>query len=593
MKFKKKGTFLFSDSFRTYKWLLSFLTPYKLELFILILCGLLISVTNLLVPKVIQYSIDNLLTEEDISKFYLLLMTLIILILLVILIAIPKKNISQRKLQEYCSRDLQLHVVRHLRRLDIQYYEKNSSGKILSLLSTEVRNVQQLYNWLLPLFIQELIFSVLSFIILLTISIELTLITVPTLLIYYLFGPHIEKKASLSGKNMSDTRIKLNQKINESIDSITEMKVNGSPNWSMEVILSEQQKFNKSMVLTYFYAFLRGSIRRVSYYAGGIVLILTGFYLIKNNSISLGAFVAFFLYYFNAMHKITSVITFITEQKVLMYQAKNLFEFCHEKTRFKEDDQAIENGLKSFNKIEFKNVNFSYISDQPVLCDFNLSIKKGDRIAIVGKSGIGKTTIFKLLLRAYDPDSGLINIDGKPINEFSVSSLREFIGYVPQETYLFGSSVFENIRFGNSSITEEQIIEASKKVEAHEFISKLPYGYNTLIGERGIKLSGGQKQRISLARMLVKEPKIMLMDEATASLDSTTETDIYSSLENLWIGKTVITIAHRISSIKKFDKIIVLDEGKIVECGNFDELVRKQGTFTKIIKQQQNHYSEV
>lgn len=457
------------------------------------------------------------------------------------------------------------------------------------MLSTEVKNVQQLYNKLLPLFIQDLLFAIVSLFLMINTSAKLTLITVPVFLVYYLFGPYIEKKASISGKEMSNNHIQLGHKRHESISSITEMNINGSVNWNIKNFLQHQDLFNKSMVTTYFYAFFRGTIRRLSYYLGGIILTIVGYLFIKNNVISLGAFIAFFLYYFNAMHKLTSVITFITEQKVLMYQAQNLYNFSKEKPKFKEEEFSVGKKINSISQIVFKNVSFSYENGKKVLDNLDLTINKGDKVVIVGNSGSGKTTIFKLLMRFYSLASGSINLDGKPINEISLSNLRDYFGYVTQETYLFGSSILENIKFANPNATIEQIVEAAKMAQAHEFINKLPYGYNTLVGERGIKLSGGQKQRISLARIFLKNPDIILLDEATASLDSNNEKYIYSTLEQISNEKTLIAIAHRISSIKKFEKIVVLDKGRIVEYGSFDELINKNGIFTKIINQQKHN----
>ncbi|MGY1422610.1 ABC transporter ATP-binding protein [Bacillus cereus] len=589
MKIKIKERILLSDLFQTYRWLISFISPYKNKLLIIIILGFIISFSNLVVPKIIQYFIDNSIGKDTISKFYTILLLIIFGVLIFNLIAIPLRNIKQRELQEYCARDLQLHILEHLRKLDIEYSEKNSSGKILSLLSTEVKNVQQLYNKLLPLFIQDLLFAIVSLFLMINTSAKLTLITVPVFLVYYLFGPYIEKKASISGKEMSNNHIQLGHKRHESISSITEMNINGSVNWNMKNFLRYQDLFNKSMVTTYFYAFFRGTIRRLSYYLGGIILTIVGYLFIKNNVISLGAFIAFFLYYFNAMHKLTSVITFITEQKVLMYQAQNLYNFSKEKPKFKEEEFSVGKKINSISQIEFKNVSFSYENGKKVLDNLDLTINKGDKVVIVGNSGSGKTTIFKLLMRFYSLASGSINLDGKPINEISLSNLRDYFGYVTQETYLFGSSILENIKFANPNATIEQIVEAAKMAQAHEFINKLPYGYNTLVGERGIKLSGGQKQRISLARIFLKNPDIILLDEATASLDSNNEKYIYSTLEQISNEKTLIAIAHRISSIKKFEKIVVLDKGRIVEYGSFDELIKKNGIFTKIINQQKHN----
>lgn len=585
MKNNKNRSSFESDVFKIYSWLISYIKPYKSNFIILIFCSLLISISSLLIPKAIQFLIDSSLVNENLMEFYVILFGCMLIILTINFVIIPIQNTKQRKLQEYCSRDLQLHILQHLRNLDIYYYETNSSGRLLSILSTEVKNVQKLYSSLLPMFIKELLFAIISLGFMLITSVKLTLIIIPFLLLYYLFGPYFEKKASISGKSMSNARIALNKKAYESISAITELKVNHVQEWDLNNFLNKHNDFNKSLISMYFFSFLRGTIRRISYYLGGIALIIVGYFSIRNDDISLGVFVAFFLYYFNAMHRITAVITSMTEQKILIYQAKNLYEFLAEKPKIKNLVMSS-NEPENIITIEFKNINFGYNSSQPILNNFNLKIKKGERVVIVGKSGIGKTTIFKLLLRAYDSDSGNIYINSKHISQFSLSSIRNSIGYVPQETYLFGSSVFDNIKFANPEASDEQVIEAAKLANAHEFISKLSMGYKTLLGERGIKLSGGQKQRIALARMFVKKSDLILLDEATSSLDNKNEEEIYSKLNNLATETTVIAIAHRISSIKHFNRIVVIDNGEVVESGTYEELISNQGFFTKLINRE-------
>jgi len=585
MKNNKNKSAFESDVFKIYGWLISYIKPYKFNFIILIFCSLLISISSLLIPKAIQFLIDSSLVNENLMEFYVILFGCMLIILLINFVIIPIQNTKQRKLQEYCSRDLQLHILQHLRNLDIYYYETNSSGKLLSILSTEVKNVQKLYSSLLPMFIQELLFAIISIGFMLITSVKLTLIIIPFLLLYYLFGPYFEKKASISGKSMSNARIALNKKAYESISAITELKVNNVQEWDLNNFLNKHNDFNKSLISMYFFSFLRGTIRRISYYLGGIALIIVGYISIRNNDISLGVFVAFFLYYFNAMHRITAVITSMTEQKILIYQAENLYKFLAEKPKVK-NLVVSSNELEDITTIEFKNIKFGYNSSQPILNNFNLKITKGERVVIVGKSGIGKTTIFKLLLRAYDSESGCIYINRKDGSQFSLSSIRNSIGYVPQETYLFGSSVFDNIKFANPEASDEQVIEAAKLANAHEFISKLSMGYKTLLGERGIKLSGGQKQRIALARMFVKKSNLILLDEATSSLDNKNEEEIYSKLNNLSTETTVIAIAHRISSIKHFNRIVVIDNGEVVESGTYEELISNQGFFTKLINRE-------
>ncbi len=211
-------------------------------------------------------------------------------------------------------------------------------------------------------------------------------------------------------------------------------------------------------------------------------------------------------------------------------------------------------------EIHFEEVSFGYSEERHILQHFNLRIRAGERVALVGMSGNGKSTALKLVGRFYDPLAGTVSLDNVPLTNLTLGQLRESIGYVFQETYLFGTTVKENIRFGNPDATEEQIVEAAMAASAHDFIALLPEGYDTFIGERGIKLSGGQRQRISIARMLLKNPKIVLLDEATSALDNISEKEVQQALDHLLIGRTTITVAHRLSTVQDYDRIILISK---------------------------------
>jgi ATP-binding cassette subfamily B protein/subfamily B ATP-binding cassette protein MsbA len=227
-------------------------------------------------------------------------------------------------------------------------------------------------------------------------------------------------------------------------------------------------------------------------------------------------------------------------------------------------------------------VRFGYSPERPTISDFHLDIAPGERIALVGSSGNGKSTIVKLLGRFYDPTEGDIALDGASIRSMSLGRLRDAVGFVFQETYLFGSSVRENIRFGNPDASDEEIEQAARAAFAHEFITELPQGYDTPLGERGVKLSGGQKQRIAIARMLVKNPAIIVLDEATSALDNVSEKEVLQALSKLSTGRTTIAIAHRLSTIRDYDRIAVLEDGMIREIGNYETLMGSRGLFYRL-----------
>ena len=254
--------------------------------------------------------------------------------------------------------------------------------------------------------------------------------------------------------------------------------------------------------------------------------------------------------------------------------------------QLKEEENEIINGSKQYSslgkKIAIRNLSFSYVDTFPVLNNINLDIKAGETTAIVGSTGSGKSTLIKLLLRLYEKDSGNINFDNNEIEELDISSLRKNIGLVSQDTFLFEGTVFENIAYGNLDASNEEIWEAARLAEAEEFISNLPNKENTVVGERGQKLSGGQRQRISIARAIIKNPEILILDEATSSVDNKTEAEIQRSLDTLRVGRTVVAIAHRLSTIKGANIIYVLENGSIKEYGSHKELLDRNGTYKKL-----------
>jgi len=233
-------------------------------------------------------------------------------------------------------------------------------------------------------------------------------------------------------------------------------------------------------------------------------------------------------------------------------------------------------------KIEFKNVNFSYQSDREILHDINFTVLPGEKLAIVGPSGSGKSTLVRLLFRFYDVNSGSILIDNQDIRDVTQESIRSVIGIVPQDTVLFNDTIFYNIQYAKTDATNEEIINAAKMANIHDFISNLPKGYATVVGERGLKLSGGEKQRIAIARVILKNPRILVFDEATSSLDSMSEKTILKSLASVAESHTTLVIAHRLSTIVDANRILVMKEGVIIEAGNHEELLKEQGVYSEM-----------
>ena len=319
------------------------------------------------------------------------------------------------------------------------------------------------------------------------------------------------------------------------------------------------------------------------------IVVFYGGYLIIHGEVTYGILISFLLYSYRFMEPIRKMMILVQSYQKGMAGYRRFQEMMEIIPQIKEiENPVVLEEIKG--EIELKNVKFSYnksskgsdVNSPLILNKFNLKIKLGENIAIVGPSGVGKSTISNLIPRFYDIDSGRITIDGMDISKIKLTSLRENIGIVPQEAFLFGGTIGENIRYGKLDATEKDLVIASKNANIYEFISSLPKGFATLVGERGVKLSGGQKQRISIARIFLKNPKILILDEATASLDNITEKLIQEALMTLSKNRTTITIAHRLSTIINSDRIVVMDKDGVAETGTHEELLELEGTYAKL-----------
>jgi ATP-binding cassette subfamily B protein/subfamily B ATP-binding cassette protein MsbA len=556
-------------------WALSYLIPYKKEIALLVVCGVMAVAGDTLLPKMIQYIIDRVVPGKN-TELFLYLLGGLLAVNVVMLFAKNKRNILQRTIGEMAGRDMQSSIFRHLRKLGFAHYERHPAGETLSMFNSEVMSVIRIYRIYLPGIIDNLLFTGMAVIFMVGINLWLTLLIIPTFALYYLFGPYFERKASTYGRMSGQGRIAFNQKVYESISGLREFRSFGSQIWYHGRTYEAHKQWARVYLQAATYSFARGSFRRFTFYIGASALFVLGYFMLQHNWVTLGGFIAFTLLYMTTMFRLTQLVTQLTEQKLITHQTYPLYQFMHKKIDIEEPEDPIHLS-KVKGRLTFEHVTFGYSERPNVIQDFNLDIQPGEKVAFVGTSGHGKTTLFKMIGRFYDPVSGAVKLDGVPINQLSLENLRDSIGYVFQETYLFGSSVKENIRFGKPDATDEEVVAAAKSAYAHDFIMELPDGYDTLVGERGMKLSGGQRQRIAIARMFIKQPAIILLDEATSSLDNVSEAEVQRALDEILVGRTVVAIAHRLSTVKHFDRIVVIQDGRIAEAGSYEQLIARKG----------------
>lgn len=553
--------------------------PYK-KLFILdLLAAFLVSACDLFYPMITRNIINDVIPNKQIK----LLFVFAIVLTLIFLIKAGLNYFMQYwghvvgvRMQADMRRDL----FDKLQDMPNRYFDNNKTGVIMSRIINDLLDISELaHHGPEDLFI-SLVMLVGSFIILCTINVPLTIITfaiIPFLLFYTIHKRNKMKKA------FKETRVKtgeVNATIENSISGVRVTKSFGNKAYEMEKFDKSNGIFKKAREHAY---------KAMAEYFSGmfflvdmlelIVLIAAGYFTYLGK-INIGDFAAYLLYIKMFLQPIRKLINF----NEMFQNGMSGFE-RYEEIMNEENEKEIPNAkdLKDVKgKITIKDVTFRYDNKESILENFNLDIEAGKMVALVGPSGGGKTTICNLIPRFYDYESGQIFIDDVDISTVTLKSLRENIGIVQQDVFLFTGTIKENIMYGNPNATGEEVIEAAKNACLHDFIMGLKDGYDTFIGERGVKLSGGQKQRISIARVFLKNPAILILDEATSALDNVTEYEIQKALEELSKDRTTLVVAHRLSTVKNSDEIVVLTDKGIEERGTHEELMKLGGVYSNL-----------
>lgn len=462
---------------------------------------------------------------------------------------------------------------------DISFYEERRVGELSSRLTADVEQLQNAFAFTLAEFLRQVVVIIVGVIVIAVMTPKLSLLmllTFPVIVISAVFfGKYIRKLS----KERQDELAKSNTIVDETLQSFSVMK-SFANEWFESLRYAGTVK--SIVKISMRYAKIRGVffIFIITVLFGAMFFILwRGAILVSNGSMEVGDLFSFIIYTGIIGGAIASFGNLYTAIVGALGATERIQEILHRNSEVDLNDAKSDATLRFKGEIQFENIAFSYPSrkDIEVLKGIDLHASRGEKIALVGSSGSGKSTIVQLLMRFYNPDSGKITIDNNEIAAYNITHLRQNIGIVPQEVILFGGSIRENILYGKPNASEEEIIAAAKKSNSYEFISSFPEGLDTIVGERGIKLSGGQRQRIAIARAILKNPSILILDEATSSLDAESEKVVQEALENLMENRTSIIIAHRLATIKDVDRIYVIDNGKIVESGTHDELFSMEG----------------
>lgn len=487
--------------------------------------------------------------------------------------------------------DMRQDAFEHLQKLSASYYNNTKVGQIMSRITSDLFDVTEFAHHCPEEFFIAFIKALISFIILAGINLPLTVIIFIFIPIMAVSCTAFNLKVRAAFKKQRYHIGELNAKIEDNLLGNRVVRAFANEEVEIKKFQKDNQEFLDIKRETYKYmAAFQNTIRMFDGLMYVVVIVAGGIFMVKGY-IAPGDLVAYTMYVTTLLATIRRIIEFAEQFQRGMTGIERFVEIMDS-----EIDIFDEDGAKPLEQVKggitFEHVSFEYPDDHtPVLSDINLSIRPGEKIALVGPSGGGKTTLCNLIPRFYDTTEGSISIDGQDIHKVTLESLRTNIGVVQQDVYLFSGTVFENIAYGRPGAGKEDVIAAAKLAGAHEFISQLSDGYETYVGERGVKLSGGQKQRISIARVFLKNPAILILDEATSALDNESEHLVSQSLDKLAQGRTTLTIAHRLSTIRNADRILVLSGNHIIEEGSHDQLIEKQGAYYQLYQManQLNH----
>lgn len=566
--------------------LMGYLRAYRAAFIGALVVVLISAGLHMVLPWLIKDVLDSVLVKRDAQA-----LGLVSFALLALFIATSVFGFTESWLLNYVgnglTRDMRQQLYEHLQKLSLGFFEQHHTGDLVSRLTNDVGQVQSGITGNLIALVRQPFTLIIGLVVLVKLQPTLALIALSVAPVLVLFGRMVSKPIGENTREVQERRSDLNVFIQESLSGVAVVRSFTLEPSATRMFRESNQKLMSALMRNVLLGSGSGAGFGLLSSLPVVLIFGLGGKMVLDGVMSPGSLIAFILY----VQSVTGPVTGLAHVYVAFIQAvsaaQRVFDVLDTQPEVLDlpDAKPLTPG-EIRGRVGFEHVSFRYATSGDVLHDLNLDIEPGEVLALVGPSGSGKTTLAKLLPRFYDPTEGAIRLDGRDLREIRVRDLRSAIGLVPQETYLFGLSIRENILMGRLDATQEEVEQAARLAFAHDFISELEEGYDSHVGERGVRLSGGQRQRIAIARVLLKDPRILLLDEATSALDTESERLVQQALNNLMRGRTCLVIAHRLSTVRHANRIAVLNHGRIVELGSHEELLSRGGLYSRLYELQ-------
>ncbi len=578
----------------TKKLIHSYLVKYKIPIIIVMIFAIGSTIFTIVGPKILGNATTEIFnglvsklsggTGIDFGKVGQIALTLLGLYVISALFSFVQRFLMTNVAQKITYK-LRNDVAIKINKLPMKYFDKKTNGEVLSIITNDIDTLSMNLNQSITEIITSICTIIGILVMMFSISWQMTLISLVILPIAGILVTFIVKKSQKYFTRQQDYLGHVNGQVEEIYGGLNIVKVFNAE----EKVTKDFEKANEELYHSGWKSqFLSGLMHPVMNFisnVGYVAVAVAGGYLAINGTITVGNIQSFIQYNKQFTQPINQLAQISNMLQAMMAAAERIFEFLEEP-----EEEITAKGNMDTSKlkgnVEFKHVKFGYDTDRTIIKDFNASVHEGQKIAIVGPTGAGKTTMVKLLMRFYDVTDGEIDVDGHNVKDFDRGELRKMFGMVLQDTWLFGGTVKENIKYSKEDATDTEVVEAAKAAHVHHFIKTLPNGYNSLINEESTNISAGQKQLLTIARVILADPKILILDEATSSIDTRTEIQIQSAMDNLMKGRTSFIIAHRLSTIKNADLILVMNHGDIVEQGTHEELLAKNGFYADLYNSQ-------